>query len=229
MRRLSGRIRLGGMTSLDHLVIVARSLDDGVAWCEATLGITPAPGGAHPNMGTHNRLFAVSSERFPMSYAEVLAVDASATRPNRPRWFDLDDPKLQGTAVPFLAAYAVRSPDAEATHAVFVARGLDPGPLTAASRLTPRGTLEWKLTIPTDGKRLLAGVVPAIIQWGAVHPNDSLPASGVTLESLSAAHPRAADLAALGLGEVTITDGPPDLVATFATPKGRVVLESRGR
>src|SRR5215813_4169969 len=119
------------MTSVDHLVIVARSLDEGVAWCEATLGITPAPGGSHPSMGTHNRLFALSSERYPRTYAEILAVDAGATRPNRPRWFDLDDPKVQGTPEPFLAGYAVRSSDPPATHAAFVARGLDPGPLTA--------------------------------------------------------------------------------------------------
>jgi hypothetical protein len=30
---------------LDHLVVAARTLDEGVAWCEATLGVTPGPGG----------------------------------------------------------------------------------------------------------------------------------------------------------------------------------------
>ena len=30
---------------LDHLVVMAASLDEGVAWCEATLGVTPGPGG----------------------------------------------------------------------------------------------------------------------------------------------------------------------------------------
>ena len=216
--------------SLDHLVIVARSLDEGAAWCEATLGITPAPGGAHPNMGTHNRLFATSSERYPETYAEILAVDAGATRPNRPRWFDLDDPQVQAAAAePFLAGYAVRSADSAAMHAAFLARGFDPGPLTATSRMTARGLLQWKITIPTDGRRLLAGVVPAIIQWGAVHPTDSLAASGVSLESLALSHPRAADLQALGLGDIAVTEGPPNLVASLSTPKGRVVLESRGR
>lgn len=216
--------------SLDHLVIVARSLDEGAAWCEATLGITPAPGGAHPNMGTHNRLFATSSQPYPATYAEILAVDAGATRPNRPRWFDLDDPTVQAAAAePFLAGYAVRSADPAVTNAAFLARGFDPGPLTAASRVTARGLLEWKLTIPTDGKRLLAGLVPTIIQWGAVHPTDSLPPSGVSLESLALSHPRAADLGALGLAGIAVTEGAPNLVATFSTPKGRVVLESRGR
>ena len=42
-------------THIDHLVVAARSLDEGVAWCEATLGITPNAGGEHENYGTHNR------------------------------------------------------------------------------------------------------------------------------------------------------------------------------
>ena len=50
---------------LDHLVVMATTLDQGVAWCEATLGVTPGPGGEHPLMGTHNRLLSIASERFP--------------------------------------------------------------------------------------------------------------------------------------------------------------------
>ncbi len=30
---------------LDHLVVAARTLEDGVAWCEATLGVTPGLSG----------------------------------------------------------------------------------------------------------------------------------------------------------------------------------------
>ena len=46
---------------LDHLVVIAPTLADGVAWCESTLGVTPGPGGEHPLMGTHNRLIHISS------------------------------------------------------------------------------------------------------------------------------------------------------------------------
>ena len=42
---------------VDHLVIAASTLNEGVAWCEKTLGITPGAGGEHPLFGTHNRLF----------------------------------------------------------------------------------------------------------------------------------------------------------------------------
>ena len=59
---------------VDHLVVAAASLEDGVRWCEATLGVTPGPGGRHPLMGTHNRLFAIGSDTFPQVFFEIIAV-----------------------------------------------------------------------------------------------------------------------------------------------------------
>ena len=52
----------------DHLVIAARSLDEGVGWCEATFGVVPGPGGTHPLMGTHNRLLKIATADFPRAY-----------------------------------------------------------------------------------------------------------------------------------------------------------------
>ena len=83
---------------LDHLVVAAATLAEGVAWCEATLGLTPGPGGAHALFGTHNRLMRLHSAEQPRAYLEIIAIDpaATATRlaPLR-RWFDLDDPALR--------------------------------------------------------------------------------------------------------------------------------------
>ena len=81
--------------ALDHLVVVAATLDEGVAWCERTLGITPGPGGQHPLMGTHNRLFSITSPDFPLAYFEIIAIDPAAPDPGRRRWFDMDDAALQ--------------------------------------------------------------------------------------------------------------------------------------
>ena len=39
-------------TTTDHLVVVAHTLDQAAAWCEATLGVVPASGGQHALMGT---------------------------------------------------------------------------------------------------------------------------------------------------------------------------------
>ena len=44
-------------TQIDHLVVAAHTLEQGVQWCEATLGITPEAGGEHSQFGTHNKLF----------------------------------------------------------------------------------------------------------------------------------------------------------------------------
>ena len=43
----------------DHLVVAARTLEEGAAWVEARLGVAPVPGGKHPTMGTHNRLLRI--------------------------------------------------------------------------------------------------------------------------------------------------------------------------
>ena len=48
--------------AVDHLVVAAATLADGVAWCERTLGVTPGPGGRHPLFGTHNRLLKIEAE-----------------------------------------------------------------------------------------------------------------------------------------------------------------------
>ena len=80
---------------VDHLVVAATSLEQGVAWCEATLGITPGPGGKHLLMGTHNRVFSIASAAFPGAYFEIIAIDPEASPPARRRWFGLDDPALQ--------------------------------------------------------------------------------------------------------------------------------------
>ena len=65
-----------------------------------------------------------------------------------------------------------------------------------------------------------------------LHPRNSLPRSGVSLQSIRITHPTAAKLqaayAALGLGDVDIQDGPANIVATLKTPKGLVELQSGG-
>jgi len=101
---------------LDHLVVAAATLDEGVAWCEATLGVTPGPGGRHALMGTHNRLLKLDSAAFPHSYLEIIAIDPAAPPPGRPRWFGLDDPALRAAVQvsPRLHHVVLRTPDIEA-------------------------------------------------------------------------------------------------------------------
>ena len=225
---------------VDHLVVAGRTLDECVQWCEATLGLQPGPGGTHPLMGTHNRLLLCSGNGFERSYLEFIAIERGK-QPTRlagqRRWFDLDDEALQATLKrhgPRLIHFVARVPDAaKAVHALAAGSpAIDRGAVIEASRDTPAGRLEWRITVRDDGQRLMYGSLPTLIQWGAVHPTDSMPAAGIELVSLTASHPRAELLreafARIGLVGVDVQKGTPDLVASLRTPRGLVTLESEG-
>ncbi len=226
---------------IDHLVVAAASLDEGVQWCEKTLGITPGPGGEHPLMGTHNRLFLIASPTFPLVYLEIIAIHsgaACARSTGARRWFDLDDPELQARLIQFgpqLVHFVARTAGAariDIAVGALTKLGLDRGEVLAASRPTAQGLLRWKITVRQDGQRLFYGALPTLIEWGPVHPAQGLPASSVVLQSLSARHPRVDALRAgheaIGLSNVEVSPGSPKLIATLQTPLGLITLESRG-
>lgn len=231
---------------VDHLVVMATRMAQGVAWCEETLGITPGPGGEHPLMGTHNRLFSVAGPAFPRAYFEIIAVQPGATpqrAPGTQRWFDMDDRLLQARVAkegPQLIAFVASVSGVVSAVKALAALGLDRGRVVEASRQTATALLKWRITVRDDGQRLFYGGLPTLIQWGdasedparAAHPLDAMAPSGVTLEALQVSHPRPETLkqahAAIGLAGVGVTQGPPNLVATLQTPRGLVRLESKG-
>jgi len=219
---------------VDHLVIAAESLDQGVQWCEATLGVTPGAGGEHPLMGTHNRVLRLSTPQYPDAYLEIIAINPQAKPPGRTRWFDLDDPELQRAihSEPRLVHFLARTADAASALKSLHRLGIDRGQLVQAERATAQGLLRWQISVRADGQRLFYGALPTLIQWEGNHPTSAMAESGLALLSLHARHPRLEDLqaahAAIGLAGVTVEQGPPNLVATLATPKGIVILESAG-
>jgi hypothetical protein len=218
--------------ALDHLVVAAHTLEAGVAWCEATLGIVPGPGGRHPLMGTHNRLLSIATTAFPRAYLEIIAVDAHAPAPGRRRWFDLDDPSLRAAIErePALVHWVARCDDIDAEVAALARLGIDRGRVIEASRDTPAGRLSWRISVRDDGARLSRGALPTLIEWGEAHPADTMPASGATLESLRVRSPDVAPLRqalnAIGAGGVRIEAGAPALDALLHTPRGAVRLRS---
>ncbi len=232
-------------THIDHLVIVAHNLDQGVAWCEATLGITPSAGGEHKLFGTHNRLFKIATPANPLAYCEIIAINSEASRAqntSQKRWFDMDDEALQKAVAvePRLIHFVANTPDVQAVRAAFTGLGIDRGPALEASRHSPKGLLQWQITVREDGQRLFNGMLPTIIQWGKaddkeplrLHPRNGLPRSGVSLQSITCTHPQAPELQqaydAMGLAEIAVQAGPANLIATLQTPKGLVTLESKG-
>ena len=219
---------------VDHLLVLAKTLDHGVRWCETSLGVTPGSGGKHPLMGTENRLMSIASPAFPRAFLEILAVDPSAPAPNHTRWFDLDDPALLRSveASPRLIHFVARTDDIHAAIGALRAQGLDPGPAARAVRTIAGGLLEWQITVREDGRRLFGGALPTLIQWGSVHPTESMAESGVTLQSVTACDRRADALdrayRSLGLVGVAIALGPANLSAVLQTPRGMVTLDSSG-
>ena len=223
---------------VDHLVVFAADLAGGVDWCQRTLGITPTAGGEHPLMGTHNRIFNISSPGHPRAYLEIIAINSIATSAlpaGARRWFDMDDATLQQQVAqhgPQLIHWVASVPEVAASHAALAAQDIERGAIITASRPTPNGLLQWQITVREDGLRLMDGCLPTLIQWGATHPCDSLPASGVQLQQLTLQHPQAATLRAaceaIGVAShVAITAGDaPQLTAQLTTPRGPVTLSS---
>ena len=222
--------------ALDHLVIAATSLEEGVAWCETTLGITPGPGGEHPLMGTHNRLCSIASPAFPHAYLEIIAIQSGATHARKTgasRWFDLDNASMRAQLAesgPQLIHFVARTTDIAADVHALAALQIDRGELLEASRQTPQGLLRWKITVRPDGQRLFDGALPTLIEWGDVHPAASMQGSGLQLLALRATSPQAEALraacSAIGLSGFDIAQGEAALLATLQTPRGLVTLQS---
>jgi hypothetical protein len=246
-----------GACQIDHIVVVAQTLEQGVAWCEATLGITPQPGGDHPQFGTHNRIFKIATPNFPLAYFEIIAIKKIAAKAvNTPaigqnkgkneaqksRWFDMDDSALQAAVAkePRLVHFVANTDDIQAGRAALKAIGIDRGAAVEASRPTRKGRLEWKITVRDDGQRLFNGALPSLIQWGKsgaeeplrLHPRNTLPRSGVSLQSVAVTSPTPEKLQAaydaIGLTGVTVSAGDTNITVTLKTPKGLVELQSHG-
>lgn len=207
--------------SIDHLVVTAPNLAEGVAWLSSRLRLGPMGGGAHPGMGTHNALWAMGSV-----YLEVIAPDPSAPPPARPRLFGLDDPGQRPHA-PRLAHWVVRR------------AGLSPADLPVSGHewlSMSRGDLRWRLSAAADGRMGFDGALPSLIEWEVAsvprHPTLSLPDQGLRLrrlgvQSVNIAHLRSV-YAALGMGTWLEQDYgftlSPRLWAEIDTPSGMVRL-----
>jgi hypothetical protein len=110
-----------------------------------------------------------------------------------------------------------------------------------ASRPTPEGLLQWRITVRDDGQRLLGGALPTLIQWGEpgeaetgeaepAHPTQTLPYSGLQLQGLQLTHPTSewieSACEAIGLAGMQVQAGNPGIRATLQTERGLVQLSS---
>ncbi|TRD16682.1 VOC family protein [Palleronia caenipelagi] len=205
---------------IDHLVVVAETLEAGVHAVEEALGVTPHQGGHHPYMGTHNRVLSLG----PSAYLEILAIDPNAPKPDRPRWFDLDN--FQGP--PQLRYWAVRAQD--------MTRAMAEAPLGMGhvAHLT-RGSLSWDMALTTTGEMPYDGAIPALLHWHGVKASDLMPDTGFTLQRLLVEHPEIDDVRATWPRLTQIHNlefhkaAAPHLRAEIATEAGLKILDGQLR
>ena len=167
---------------VDHLVIAAMTLEEGVEHVRKALGVTVPQGGAHPLMGTHNCLMRLDDGLF----LEIIAPDPEI-RPRRSRWFALDDPGMRAALSfsPRLVTWVARAVDLATTLASIAA------PLGEIVNVS-RGTLQWVIAVPPDGSMPFGGGFPTIIQWPqGPHPAFGMADLGCRFHSLTIEHPEA--------------------------------------
>ena len=201
---------------LDHLAVVARTLEEGCAYVEAVLGAEMSAGGKHVEMGTHNKLLSLG----PHVYLEVIAVNPEAPKPAHRRWFNLDN----YDGAPRMMNWVCRTDDLE--------QALNDAPPGAGRPMSlSRGDMRWQMAVPEFGRLPYDDACPALIDWGdSPRPTGRLPDHGFRLQRLDVFHPAADELISafpsLGrLPSVSVREGPEKrLIATILTPEGNRIL-----
>ncbi|WP_310621730.1 VOC family protein [Flexibacterium corallicola] len=205
-----------GNWKLDHIVVTARTLEEGAAHVKEQLGVDVPAGGEHPQMGTHNRVLTLGYRQ----YLEIIAIDPQAPAPEGARWFNLD----QFDGEPTLSTWVIRSKDvkSDSDHA---------HPHSGEVHRMSRGRMEWLITITPDGLMPMEGAFPTLIEWPrGVHPTASMPDLGFRLLSLTIEHPQAQDLRELigrrlNMSKIDIREGNEKKIrAEIVTPGGLRVL-----
>jgi hypothetical protein len=206
--------RGASLAEIDHLVLSAATLEEGVDHVARLLGASFSDIGYHPYMGTHNRLVGLG----PGLYLEVIAIDPAAPQPGRPRWFDLDN----FSGPPRLTNWMVRTDDLDAALAK-----APPGTGTAVS--LSRNDFRWRLALNDTGRFPLGDAFPGLIEWhGGLNPSMRLPDQGFRLLALEISTPDPGALAAalpdIDDDRLWIIEGEKGVRAQLSTPKGEIWL-----
>lgn len=198
--------KTGMLTSIDHFVIGAGSLKQGVDYVRNCFGVDMPYGGVHRKMGTYNHLMQLGDGVF----LEVIAINHDIEPPNRPRWYGLDDPFIQQQIKmqPTLLTWVVNTGQInELMRRASFSLG--------KAELIRRGELSWHFGLPDDGMLLGGGMLPYVIEWLTDgHPSANMADLGCRLRSLEIYHPYP-----LWLQSALASIGALDLVKIGALPK----------
>ncbi len=208
-------------TRIDHLVIGAGSLTQGVEYVKDCLGVNIPYGGMHVKMGTHNHLMQLGDNIF----FEVIAINHEAKPPDSPRWFGLDDPfvRQQIEMQPTLLTWVVNTGSIK--ELIQQARFS-----VGKAELISRGNLSWYFGLPEDGRLLAGGMLPYAIEWQTdIHPSVNMANLGCNLQGLEIYHPHPfwlqSALESIGAADLVkiyplSKNETPYLVAHIGTPDG---------
>lgn len=214
-------------SKIDHLVIGARTLAEGVDYVSQIMGVAMPYGGEHVKMGTHNHLMQLGNETF----LEVIAINEEMSVPTRPRWYGLDDAYVRHKIAqqPALLTWVINTGDIQQ---LIKKASFSLGRAEAVSR----GNLNWLFGLPNDGRLLGSGMLPYAIEWQTeTHPSKGMADLACRLESLHIYHPYPAwlqqalvSVEALPLVKIhpLAENQTAYLRASIQTPKGLVSLQS---
>lgn len=206
------------MLQLDHIAVIAPTLVEGVAHVRACLDIDVPFGRQHPDMATHNHLLRLGES----VYLEIIAANADAPRPDRARWFGLDDQiavRVDWDSGRRLRGWVARTDDLDAVLARH--------PLLGRRMRFSSAKGDFLFAVPDDGSLPLDGAAPSVIDRLGKPPSIATMAdAGARLQSLLLEHPEPARIAAL-YAELGIVNAPEVLAgerlryrALIETPRG---------
>ncbi|MCY3769953.1 MAG: VOC family protein [Gammaproteobacteria bacterium] len=214
-------------TRLDHIVIAARTLEQGAAYIHEKMGITIPDGGVHDMMGTFNKVMSLGHG----VYLEVIAIHPEMRAPSRPRWFGLDDPHVRNSldCGPKLLTWAVNT---DSLDSLLSGSDLPLGTVVEARR----DHLKWKVALTEDGRMPGAGFIPLCIEWLVdFHPSEQMSQPDCQFKSFRLYHPRRQwleeALKSIGAGSLVDIHEIEDSVSPYMElvvdgPHGEIVISS---
>jgi len=203
------------------------SLTQGADYVRALSGLDVPIGGAHPLMGTHNRVMATGNDTF----FEIIAIDPAANIPPHARWFGLGDPAVQArlTKAARPHAWVLNSDNLDRDLDIAKQQGINLG----TPRDLTRGGLTWRFAVRDDGAIPLDGAAPMIMEWPEMptHPAAAMPDFGAHILRVDLQTPHADRLqkliTALGgdITPVTCTNAETTTISvTLALQNGQQVM-----
>jgi hypothetical protein len=210
-------------SDVDHILLGAPTLEEGIGWLEHRTSVRASPGGVHPGLGTWNALASLGSG----CYLEIIAAD-----PGQTDVATFYVPRLRELSAPKVVRWAARSKAVESRFAAFRSGGLVCDEIKKGSRVrADGGRLGWSLAFPRHERHdNFDGALPFLIEWDADSPHPSSTAvPGLRLAGFSVLHPLRLELEAclhsLDLNVAVAMSATSTLRLEVETPRGRVVLE----